>query len=143
MTVLLASSVVAALVVHLRDRKPRGLLLAVVLLIAAPVVLLLHAAVAGPRAAARRGRPALAPAAWCTTGLLLLTGLGALLGPWHQVVPGAVLMFAATGPLMLLVCLGLLSGGPLLAWRTIPVHRRAAVVLAAVAAPVALTGAVS
>ncbi|MGO4747354.1 hypothetical protein AB4212_01700, partial [Streptomyces sp. 2MCAF27] len=92
----------------------------------------------------REGAPG--RAAWWAAGMLLLVGLagvlGGVLGPDALVLPGIVTMFAASGPLLLLLCVALLSRGPLLPWRSIKLRRRVAVVVAVVAAPVALTGVV-
>ncbi|MDX3228904.1 hypothetical protein [Streptomyces sp. ME19-01-6] len=109
-------------------------------LLAAVLLPVAVAAMVATRTARRSGEPVLGHVAWCSAVLLLLIGLGGVLGPDVLVLPGTVAMLAAAGPLMLLLCLWLLSRGPLLPLRSIKPHRRAGVLVAAVAAPVALLG---
>ncbi|MCL2732152.1 MAG: hypothetical protein FWE15_19255 [Actinomycetia bacterium] len=107
---------------------------------AAAVALAGLGAVRGRRQARRHDMPLRILLCFYLTGVLLLLGLAALLGPSSWVLAGTLLLLAAVGPVVLLLCEFTLTLGArtAYAWYWWPVA-----LVAAVALPTGLAGAVA
>ncbi|MFI1093660.1 hypothetical protein [Streptomyces sp. NPDC020917] len=105
---------------------------------AAAVALAVLGAVRSRGQARRHGIPLRILLCLYLTGVLLLLGLAAVLGPSSWVPVGTLLLLAAVGPVVLLLCGLMLGAGPSYAWYWWPVA-----LVAAVALPTGLAGAVA